>query len=229
MRRALVIVMSTLLIGLGLGALATPTHAAPHSVRAAAESKSVTVNIEVVRRSTQFPSGNQTSYYCAVGAFVPFVDQNGWVPSEAAYVTTSATYGTVSEVATIKDSPYDDAAAIDIPGSGGAKLDFSAAPGTHHQQLGGYTYAQGPNPYDCQEEFDRYQSYYSDTAVVTYVRSQTCQAASEKVTQAQKSVSKAQQNVSSTQGAAHTAALTKLKAAKAKLAKAKMSYTKACT
>lgn len=228
MRRALVVVMSSLLICIGLGALATPGLATPGPDRGGAQTKSVTVNVEVLRRSTQFPSGDQTSYYCAVGAFVPFVDIHGWVPAEAAYVTTSVTYGTVPEVVGISDPPYDDHLVINIPASGGASLDFGATAGTHHQQLGGFTYSQGPNPYDCQTEYDSYQGYYSDTAVVTYVRSEKCQAASDKLDKARKAVTKAKKAVADTQGAAHVVALANLEKAKAKLKKAKKRYKKAC-
>ena len=77
--------MSTLLVCLGLGAMAAPSHAAPASARGTAETMSVTVNMEFLRRSTTFPAGPQTSYYCAVGVFVPFVDLAGWVPAEAAW------------------------------------------------------------------------------------------------------------------------------------------------
>ena len=227
MRRALVVVMSTLLIGFGMGAWAAPGHAAPDSSDAArgkADTRSVTVNVEFLRRSTTFPAGNQTSYYCAIGAFVPFNDINGYVPDEATYVAQ----GTTPETVGIMDAPYDDGAVINIPASGGASLNFNAVPGTHHQQLGGYTYAQGPNPYDCQTELNNLMSYYSKTAVVTYVRSEACQAAADKLDKAQKAFKKAAKRANSTTGAAHQQALVALERAKAKLAKAKKKYKLAC-
>jgi hypothetical protein len=219
--------MSTLLVCLGLGALAAPSHAAPASARAEADTKSVTVNLEFLVRSTTFPAGPQTSYYCAVGVFVPFVDYDGWVPAEAAW-THSIGGGAPGPESMTLTAPYDDAAAINIPASGGARLDFGAAPGTHHQQIGGYTYSQGPNPYDCHEEYDRYVGSYSHTATVTYERSEKCQAASDKLDKAKKAVSKAQAALAGTHGAAHAAAQTKLTQAKAKLKKAKKKYKKAC-
>ena len=188
---------------------------------------SVTVNMEFLVRSTTFPAGSQTSYYCATGVFVPFGDYAGWVPAEAAW-THSIGGGTPGPETMDLIAPYDDAKIVQIPGSGGASLNFSAAPGTHHQQIGGLTASQGPNPYDCHEEYDRYVGSYSHTAVVTYERSEECQAASEKLDKAKKAVRKAQKALAGTHGAAHAAALAKLKAAKAKQAKAKKKYKKAC-
>jgi hypothetical protein len=226
-RRALVIVMSALLIGFGMWAWAAPSHASPDSARGKADTKSATVNLEFIRRTTQFPAGDQTSYYCAVGVFVPFGDIDGYEPSEAAWLHSFGG-GTPGPESMTLTAPYSDTARIDIPQSGGASLDFTAAPGTHHQQIGGYTYSQGPFPNDCQDILDRYVGSYSKTATVTYVRSEACQAAAEKLEKAQKAYAKARNALQGTHGAAHAAALAKLEKAKAKLDKAKKKYKKAC-
>ena len=87
---------------------------------------------------------------------------------------------------------------------------------------------QGPSPYDCQDEYNKYVVSYSHTAVVTYVRSAACQAASHELDKAKKAFSKAQHALAGTHGAAHAAAVANSRKAKAKLAKAKKKYKKAC-
>ena len=180
----------------------------------------VTETITVARQTKETPiAGGGTSYYCAVGAFVPFSDRAGWRPVSADYLFIDRP---ASE--RIGDPPYDDASQIN-------GLVFAPAAGRHHVQLGDFSYGQGGSPSlldECVAMEGRVNGFFGDTATVTYEHTATCAAAIGKLLPARAAVTRAAKRARNTTGRAHDAAVAALKRAKTTLTKATKTYRAQC-
>ena len=85
-----------------------PTVAAPQDPvgKGLELTKRVAAPVQVQKKHSETPiAGGGTSYYCAVGAFVPFNDLAGWVPDSR----TTCHLGGQPAVKSIGAAPYDDA------------------------------------------------------------------------------------------------------------------------
>ncbi len=157
--------LSTLLCASLLVTLAPAGTAAASNEAKAGETKTVVHPVRVDMKTSETPSGEGTSYYCAVGAFVPFDDIQGWVPST---VTVQYFGEPWSEI--VGGAPYDDEASIN-------GIAFPPVGGRHQVQLGDFSYGQGglPSVVDvtCPEMKAKLISFYSSTATITYSRDTT--------------------------------------------------------
>lgn len=215
--RALHVVAAGPLAALGLLIAGTASASAAPDPEA---TLTVTQPVQVTRQNkeTPIPSGG-TSYYCAVGAFVPFSDIAGWRP-----VSASFTLDGRPTTLRIGEAPYSDAEEIN-------GLVFAPVGAQHHVQYKGFSYAQGGNPgvFDaCVRTEASSNARYGDTATVTYERTTTCAAAIRGLAAAQAAVKRAQQRVKRTTGRARAAAVAALRKAKTRLTTATKVYVKQC-
>jgi hypothetical protein len=131
--------------------------------------------------------------------------------------TVAGTTSTVEEA--VGDPPYDDAATIN-------GLVFAPVGATHQTQLGDFSYSSGG---DCVNVEATLNAAYSDTASVTYVRSDSCRAAIKKLLKAGDKLKKAHRALAAaTTPHGKAAAQRKVEAAKKLQAKAKKKYQRAC-
>jgi hypothetical protein len=222
MRGARLLGMSV--VGVLGGAALVVTGPAPGAAAAPDPVTTVTVSapVQVVMkiRTTPIPEGN--SNYCAVGAFVPFNEVPGYAPTS---VTVS--YFDKPSTSPTGAAPYADGAAIN-------GLTFPPSGAAHQTQLGDFSYAQGggdPAAFSaayCEPMRQRVDSFFADTATVTYEATGTCAAAIAKLAKATTAVAKAKKKVKKTTGRAHAQAVAALKQAKAEARAAKKKYQKAC-
>ncbi|MFN8124175.1 MAG: hypothetical protein U0237_17335 [Thermoleophilia bacterium] len=205
------------LVALGL-LVAGTAQAAAAPDPAATLSVTQPVQVTLQNKETPIPTGG-TSYYCAVGTFVPFNDLAGWRPVSASFLVDGR-----PATMRIGDPPYSDAEEIN-------GLVFAPVGAQHHVQYRSFSYAQGGNPGvndTCTRVRDSANARYGDTATVTYARTTACAAAIRGLTAAKAAVQRAQQRVKRTAGRARAAAVVALRKAKARLAKATRVYNAEC-
>lgn len=171
-----------------------------------------------MKLSKQTPIPEGTSYYCAVGVFVPFDDLAGWTP-----VTATYTYFGTATPLTIGDPPYSDAAAIN-------GLVFTPVGGRHHKQIGDASYGQGGTlGDDCAGMVDRINAMFGDTATVTYEHTPVCSTSITKLLKARAAVTKAtKRRANAKTHRAKAAARKALKKAKTNRTKATKAFTTNC-
>ncbi len=175
------------------------------------------LNIMKLSKQTPIPEGG-TSYYCAVGVFVPFNDLAGWTPVTATYTY----FGTATSL-TIGDPPYSDAAAIN-------GLVFTPVGGQHHVQIGDASYSQGGVlGDDCAGMVDRVKAMFAATATVTYEHTPICSTSITKLLKARTAVAKAtKRRADAKTDRAKVAATKALKKAKANRTKATTAFRTNC-
>ena len=196
--------MSTLLIGVGLGALAAPSQAAP--ARSEAEDyKDITSPLVFMRASNPASPTN-----CTAVVFMPFQDLKGW--DDIRVYTLSVDFYPGEPPFSDTFSPY--------PG-----VVWTAPAGTHWVKM-----AQGSSTTtDCSDVTLAQQSQHGTTGTMTYKITDDCDFARTDVRDAEKAVEKAQKKVKNTAGNAHDKAVAKLKQAKKDLKKVKKKFKKNCS